>query len=82
MANNTGQKYGRRKKGTPNRLTKELRLILKDVVYNELQNIDEVMNHLEPIERLELLIKLIPYVLPKIQSTSHTINEPMDWGMD
>ena len=32
MANTTGQKHGGRKKGTPNRLTRELRTILKDVL--------------------------------------------------
>ena len=30
MANTTGLKYGGRQKGTPNRLTKELRAILKE----------------------------------------------------
>ena len=39
MANTTGKKYGGREKGTPNRLTKELRTILKDVLYNELEKI-------------------------------------------
>ena len=39
MANTTGKKYGGRQKGTPNRLTKELRAILKDVLYNELEKL-------------------------------------------
>ena len=30
MANNTGKKYGGREKGIPNRMTKQLRSILKD----------------------------------------------------
>ena len=33
MANTTGNKYGGRVKGTPNRLTKELRTVLKDIFY-------------------------------------------------
>ena len=37
MANTTGKKYGGREKGTPNRLTKELRSVLKDIVYQELE---------------------------------------------
>ena len=36
MANSTGIKHGGRKKGTTNRLTRELRDVLKDVVYQEL----------------------------------------------
>ena len=30
MANNTGKKYGGRQKGTPNKLTKEIRTVLKE----------------------------------------------------
>jgi len=33
MANNTGKKYGGREAGTPNRLTKELRATLKNVLH-------------------------------------------------
>lgn len=80
MANTTGKKYGGREKGTPNRMTKELRSVLKDVLFEELGEIKEKLDMLEPKERLELVIKLIPYVLPKVNSVSHTANEPMDWG--
>ena len=82
MANTTGNKYGGRKKGTPNKLTKELRSVLKEVIYNELENIEERLDELEPKQRLELVIKLMPYVFPKMESASHTINEPLDWGID
>ena len=80
MANTTGKKYGGRQKGTPNRMTKELRAVLKDVLFEELCEIKEKLDMLEPKERLELVIKLIPYVLPKVNSVSHNTNEPMDWG--
>ena len=79
MANTTGKKYGGREKGTPNRLTKELRSVLKDIVYQELEKIEERLNELEPKERLQLVIKLMPYALPKVNSISHTTNEPFDW---
>ena len=79
MANTTGKKYGGRKKGTPNRLTKELRTLLKDVLYSELETIDERLELLEPKERVELLIKLMPYALPKVTSISHRTNEPLGW---
>lgn len=82
MANTTGNKYGGRKKGTPNKLTKELRSVLKEVIYNELENIEEQLDELEPKQRLELVIKLMPYVFPKMESASHMINEPLDWGME
>jgi len=82
MANTTGNKYGGRSKGTPNRLTKELRTVLKDIVYRELESIEFRLDELEPKERIELTIKLMPYVFPKLDSISHSTNEPMDWGVD
>ena len=82
MANTTGNKYGGRVKGTPNRLTKELRTVLKDIVYRELESIELRLDELEPKERIELTIKLMPYVFPKLDSISHSTNEPMDWGME
>ena len=80
MANTTGKKYGGREKGTPNRLTKELRTILKDVLYNELERIEELLESLEP-KRLELVIKLTPFILPKVDKIGHTSNEPFDAGL-
>jgi len=83
MANTTGKKYGGRQKGTPNRLTKELRTILKNVLYNELENIEELLDSLETKERLDMLIKLMPFALPKVDKIGHTDNEPfeIDFGM-
>ena len=78
MANTTGKKYGGRQKGTPNRITKELRSVLKDILYQELEQIQECLDALKPKERVELLIKLMPYALPKVTSISHTTNEPLD----
>ena len=60
MANTTGNKYGGRQKGTPNKLTKELRSVLKDILYQELEQIQEHLETLNPKERVELLIKLMP----------------------
>ena len=80
MANTTGIKHGGRKKGTPNRMTKELRSILKDVIYQEIEIIQDHLDQLSPKERVDLLIKLMPFVLPKTTSISHTTNEPLDFG--
>lgn len=82
MANNTGNKFGGRQKGTPNKLTKDLRNLLKDIVCTELESIDQRFVQLDPKERIELLIKLMPYVFPKLKSVSHSQDEPLDWWMD
>ncbi|MDB4050980.1 hypothetical protein N9454_06860 [Flavobacteriaceae bacterium] len=80
MANTTGNKYGGRQKGTPNRMTKELRVLLKDILYQELEQLQERLELLEPKQRIELIIKLTPYILPKVNNISHTTNEPLDWN--
>ena len=73
-------KHGGRKKGTPNRLTKEVRAVLKEVVFDEISQIHLHFEKLDPKDRVELLIKLMPYVCPKIQTASHRLNEPIDFG--
>ena len=77
--NTTGKKFGGRKKGTPNKMTKELRSTLKDVLFREIEEIEDRLDLLDPKDRLDLLIKLMPYALPKVTSISHKTNEPLDW---
>lgn len=59
MANTSRNKYGGRAKETPNKLTKKLRSVLKEVIYNGPDNIEKRLDQLEPKQRLELVIKLI-----------------------
>jgi len=70
-----GIKTGGRDKGTPNAITKEIREILKTVIETELQNISEKMAKLTDRERLEIVIKLLPYVLPRLEPEQQ-FNEP------
>ena len=73
-------KYGGRKKGTPNRLTKEVRAVLKELVFDEISQVQFHFEKLDPKERIELLIKLMPFVCPKIQPASYNLNEPIDFN--
>ena len=75
------KKQGGRTKGVPNRLTKEMRSVLKDIIYNELDNIQDTLKSLTPKERLDIMLKLIPYVVPKVKTVSHTINEPLEFDL-
>ena len=81
MANTTGKKYGGRTKGTPNKITNEIRKKLKNIVDNELDILEDTLKHLESKQRLEILIKLIPFVVPKVQTVSAKEGEPLqfDW---
>ena len=62
------KKTGGREKGTPNLLTKEMRAILKDIISKELNSISENLKKLESDKRLDVILKLLPYVLPKVES--------------
>ena len=77
-----GIKTGGRIAGTPNRLTKELRKVLKDLLYQELETLSSHLDSLEPKERLEIIIKLLPYAVPKVESVNYQENEPPDWCFD
>ena len=78
MANTTGKKYGGRKKGTPNKITKDLRELLKEILFSELTEIEGLLTELSPKE-LEILVKIMPFVFPKINSIRHKEGEPLNW---
>ena len=61
-----GIKTGGRTAGTENKTTKEIRVVLKEIINNELLNIESLLCKLQPKERFELVIKLMPFVLPKL----------------
>lgn len=61
------KKYGGRKKGTPNKDTKELRERINDLIDNNFDSIQADLDQIEPKERLDFLIKLFEYGLPKLQ---------------
>jgi hypothetical protein len=60
-------KSGGRTKGTPNKITKDLRQILKDIVTSEIELMPKTLNQLDPKDRLMILIKLLDYTLPKLE---------------
>lgn len=75
MANN--QKHGGRTQGTPNVITREVRVVLKRIVSNELEHLEQTIADMEPAKRLEIVLKLIPYVLPKVNPVAMYHGE--DW---
>jgi len=70
-----GMKTGGREPGTPNILTKEMREILKGIISKEIESIPETLKNLEPKERLELVVKLLPYVIPKMNDIDLNIKD-------
>lgn len=74
-------KTGGRAKGTPKRMTKEIRAVLKDVIVEQLESMPDVLATLEPKEKLEFIIKLMHYVLPKVEMVKMNEGEGIsfDW---
>ncbi|MET3730706.1 hypothetical protein [Moheibacter stercoris] len=54
-----------RPKGTPNKTTAELKELIKTFVESEIEEAENLLIELTPKERLDILCKLLPYVLPK-----------------
>lgn len=54
-----------RPKGAMNKTTAQTKKIIEKIVSSELKNVDALLQQLEPKERLDALIKLLPYVVPK-----------------
>lgn len=68
---NGHQKYGGRIKGTPNLITAELRAVLRLILVKEFETLPETISAIKsPERRLEIIIKLLPFILPKSQETS------------
>lgn len=56
-------------------LTKNIRETLKEMMQKELETLPETLKGLEPVQRLNILCKLIPFVLPKVESIHHEQGE-------
>ena len=60
-------KTGGRAKGTPNKTTAETKQLLQNVVTKQIEKLETTLNKLEPVDRVNALSKLLPYILPKQQ---------------
>jgi len=64
-------KYGGRKKGDTNKFTNEFRDLLRAFLQNEILDLPSTFSSIKsPERRLELIIKLLPFVLTKAQEIS------------
>lgn len=64
------------------KLTSDLRVTLKLIVEKELNNLPITLNGLQPEKRLEIMLKLIPFVLPKVASVEMDKGEPLEWNLE
>ena len=64
-----------RPKGTPNKITQDMRQWLSTVIDKNRRQIERDLEALEPKERLQMLEKLMQYVIPKQQAVSADVND-------
>jgi hypothetical protein len=70
MANNTGLKFGGRRLGSLNKTTAETKELLQKIVSKEIENLSDLLEQLEPLERVNAIAKFLPYIVPKQSEVS------------
>jgi len=88
MANTTGQKFGGRTKGTPNKCTSKTKELLNNVIGGEADRIREALSEVFESNKKDYLLivaRLLPYIIPK--ATEAPTNElaerkPLSWFSD
>lgn len=63
---------GGRPKGSPNKITAELREWISGFIHSNVDQIQQDFNSLEPKDRIMIFEKLLKYALPALQSTTLT----------
>ncbi len=56
--------------------------MLKGFLYEEIEKIPEYLDSLESKERLDIIIKLLNYAIPKVNSVHYKENEPSPFNWD
>lgn len=68
-------KTGGRKRGTPNKVTADVREWIASIIDNNRAQIKRDLKELEPKDRLLFLEKLMQYVIPKRQAAQLTLDK-------
>lgn len=61
----TRQKYGGRQKGTTNKVTADLKEVIKELLSIQINQLPIYIENLSNKDKIDVIIKLIPYVVPK-----------------
>lgn len=75
-------KTGGRAKGTPNKITKNVREFLFEVVQNNMPQLENDIQQLEPKERWQIVSGLLPYIVTK-KEVNHSYRwefSEEEWG--
>ena len=63
-------------------LTGNIRDTLKELMQQELALLPETLSDLDSVQRINVLCKLMPYVLPKTASVKHNFGEPDEFKIN
>jgi hypothetical protein len=66
-----------RKKGVPNKATKELRETFKELLHSNLPKIQKDIDSLKPIERVTIIIQIAKFILPTLKAVDIRENETL-----
>ncbi|MBR3559576.1 MAG: hypothetical protein IKN78_11995 [Bacteroidales bacterium] len=69
----TGNPKGR-PKGTPNKLTSTVREWIAELIDSNREQVEKDLKALKPIERVQMIERLMQYVVPKQQAVSAAID--------
>ena len=74
-------KTGGRETGTTNVITRQMRNVLKELMFKQLETLPDLLNNLSNERRIEIIIKLLPFVVPQVKDVQMEIDEPDDMSM-
>lgn len=77
--NTTGNKFGGRKKGTPNKLTSKIKDKLSSILNETIDSL--YLDDMTKAERLKLIQLILPYVITKPQ-IEETPKEPQTYQIE
>lgn len=67
-----------RPKGAKNKINGQMRDLIQQLFDDNFETIQEDLESLEPKDRLKFLSDLMPYLLPKLQSTTYSQKLDLD----
>jgi hypothetical protein len=76
---NGHKKVGGRTKGTPNKVTQEVRELFSQLVRDNLPQLKKDLAALEPYQRVNAMMKLSQFIIPKPTENHLSINSPEDF---
>lgn len=53
---------------------------MKGIMQKEIEKLSEQLARLQPKDRLDIILKLMPYVFPKVEAVKTIEGEPLNWG--